>query len=247
MYDNTIYDQAGFFAHILRELGAPVINVEVDEEQIRDRVNEALRMYYNFHMDGSENNVVVHQFTQDDINNRYIIMPDNVISVIEAYYTNTNRLHNSYNNLTVQVYFNDLIRNAFFSGANNYVLSYSYLETLKNVFKSPMVCTYNVHSNKLKVTLDWSKVSVGDYIGISCYMANTDMTEVYNDYWLKKYAAALVKKQWGTNITKHGNVRLPGGEVLNGEQILAAANDEIVRLEERLRTEFSYMPMPFMG
>lgn len=232
--------------YTLRKLGAPVINIEVDEEQINDRVNEALKMYYNFHMDGSERSIVIHKLTAEDIQNQYVVLPSNTISVVETYFS-TGLLNGTYNNLSQQMYITDLVRNSFHVGANNYVMAFSYLGTLKNIFNKPIVSRYNVHSKKLKITINWSDVKVDQYIAVDCYSANNDDDEVYNDYWLQMYTAALVKKQWGTNITKHSNIRMVGGEVLNGEQIYNSAQDEIVRLEERLRNEFSYIPMPFMG
>ena len=37
----------------------------------------------------------------------------------------------------------------------------------------------------------------------------SDASKVYNDFWLKKYATSLIKKQWGMNLIKFQGVMLP--------------------------------------
>ena len=72
----------------------------------------------------------------------------------------------------------------------------------------------------------------------------TQFTDVYNDVWLKKYVTALIKKQWGQNLSKFEGVQLPGGVTLQGRQILEDANTEIEKLEEQsnlLQTESAIM------
>jgi hypothetical protein len=69
--------------------------------------------------------------------------------------------------------------------------------------------------------------------------ANTTATiagnsDVWNDRFLKKYGAALIKRQWGSNLKKFGGIQMPGGVVLNGQQIYDEAITEIKELEEEM-------------
>lgn len=95
--------------------------------------------------------------------------------------------------------------------------------------------------------MDWSNaVTAGEYILIDCYrkIDPTQFTDIYNDVWLKKYVTALIKKQWGQNLSKFEGVQLPGGVTLQGRQILEDANTEIEKLEEQsnlLQTESAIM------
>ena len=95
--------------------------------------------------------------------------------------------------------------------------------------------------------MDWSNaVTSGEYIIIDCYrkIDPTQFTDVYNDVWLKKYVTALIKRQWGQNLSKFEGVQLPGGVTLQGRQILEDANTEIEKLEEQsnlLQTESAIM------
>jgi hypothetical protein len=54
-----------------------------------------------------------------------------------------------------------------------------------------------------------------------------------------------MKKMWGTNLKKHGNMQLPGGVVLNGQVMYDEAVAEIERLEKELLSEYS-LPVDFM-
>ena len=95
--------------------------------------------------------------------------------------------------------------------------------------------------------MDWNNaVSSGEYIIIDCYrkIDPTQFTDVYNDVWLKKYVTALIKRQWGTNLSKFDGIQLPGGVTLQGRTILEDANTEIEKLEEQsnlLQTESAIM------
>ena len=59
-------------------------------------------------------------------------------------------------------------------------------------------------------------------------------TDVWNDRFLKKYATAKIKMQWGSNLKKFEGIQMPGGVTLNGQKIYDEAIDEIKELEEDL-------------
>ena len=71
--------------------------------------------------------------------------------------------------------------------------------------------------------------------------------KIYNVMWVKDYATSMIKKQWGTNLTKFQNVQLPGGVTLNGEKIYSDAITELEALDEQLRTTYETPPMDMIG
>jgi hypothetical protein len=73
------------------------------------------------------------------------------------------------------------------------------------------------------------------------------MTDIYNDMWLKRYATALVKYQWGENLSKFSGIQLPGGVTLDAQQIKQEAQEEIQRLEEESRLNFEMPVMDMIG
>jgi len=107
--------------------------------------------------------------------------------------------------------------------------------------------SFNRHRDRLDIVMDWSnEVSVGNFIVIEAYrIVDPDtFTDVYNDYYLKKYATALIKKQWGANLIKFEGMVMPGGVTFNGRQIFDDAVEELLKLEEEVRLNWE-QPVDF--
>ena len=71
--------------------------------------------------------------------------------------------------------------------------------------------------------------------------------DIWNDMWLKKYATALVKYQWGINLTKFQQVQLPGGITMNGEMIYNEAKQEIAEIGQRFSMDWADVPLDMVG
>jgi hypothetical protein len=87
----------------------------------------------------------------------------------------------------------------------------------------------------------------GDFLLIECYrkLDPTVYTDVFDDMYLKRYATALIKKQWGANLSKFNGVQMLGGVTMNGETIYQQALDEITKLEEEMKLGFE-LPVNYM-
>jgi hypothetical protein len=70
---------------------------------------------------------------------------------------------------------------------------------------------------------------------------------VYNDRYLKRYATALIKRQWGTNLKKFEGIQMPGGVTLNGQKIYDEAVEEIKELEAEMQTTYTEPPNFMVG
>ena len=68
-----------FKEYCLRKLGKPVIEINVDDDQVDDRVDEALKYYWDYHFDGTDKTYYKYQVTPTDITNKYITIPENII------------------------------------------------------------------------------------------------------------------------------------------------------------------------
>ena len=79
--------RAEFKEYCLRKLGKPVIDINVDDDQIEDRIDEALQYYADYHMDATDRIYYKHQITQQDVTNRYITLPDNVFGAVRIFQT----------------------------------------------------------------------------------------------------------------------------------------------------------------
>ena len=73
--------RATFKEYCLRALGKPVVEINVDDDQVDDRIDEALEYWRDYHFDGSEYTFLKHQVTADDKTNKYITVSANIIGV----------------------------------------------------------------------------------------------------------------------------------------------------------------------
>lgn len=229
--------------YCLRRLGFPVIDINVDEDQLDDRIDDALDLYEQFHFDGTEKVYLAQQITAADISNRYLQLSDNIIGVTKVFpYTGTTVGGNNatgFNmfDINYQLRLNDFY-NLTASSYTYYVIAREHLEMLNMIITGATPFTYNKTTNKLNIIQDWStKLAPGSYIAFECYriVDKESYETAFNDPWLKEFTTQLFKRQWGENLKKYGNYVLPGGLTVNGQQIYDEAVAEIARLEDKLR------------
>ena len=118
-------------------------------------------------------------------------------------------------------------------------MAQEYLSTLDILIDSDSkFAQFDKHRNRVEIHMKWDEeVSVGDFIVVEAMriIDPETFTEVYNDYYLKKYLTALLKRQWGANLLKFEGMQMPGGVTFNGRQLFDDANEELQRLEEEVR------------
>ena len=229
-----------FKEHCLRRLGKPVIEINVDEDQVDDRVDEALDYYADYHFDGFEHTYYKHQVTDTDKTNKYITLPDNIIGVVDLFdigdATSTNNLFN----VRYQIALNDLYDLSRYDLVP-YFMNFQNIRFIEEMLVGKQPLRYNRHVNRLHIDMDWGKVTAGDYLIAEVYniVDPETYTDVYGDRWLHKYVTALFQVQWGRNLTKFVGMQLPGGVQFNGEQILQQGLEEKQRLEEEMISSYS--------
>lgn len=234
--------------YCLRSLGAPVIEINVDDDQVDDRIDEALQFYQTYHADAIEKVYLKHQITADDVTNRYIPINDLVTDVIRVLPIRDTMSSTNMFDVKYQMHLNDIYSLGFLGSLTEYVMGQQWLALLDLVIDSDdKHISFDRHKNQLRIDMDWSsEVVVGEYIIIECYrIIDPDTyTDVYNDYFLKRYATALIKRQWGTNLLKFEGMVMPGGVTFNGRQLFDDANEEIRQLEEEARLNWE-QPVDF--
>jgi hypothetical protein len=235
-----------FAEYCLRKLGAPVIEINVADEQIDDCIDDALQKFWEFHGDGTQKHFMTITLTAQDIANRYITISDNIITVVRVLPFNSNI---SSLNLEYQFFLTEImnVKRLVNEGMHGYVITEQYLKTLNEFFNREKMIRWNRYSNRLILDTDWSLFKEGDHIIIEAYaiLDPDDYDEVWNDIWLKAYTTALIKRQWGQNMIKYEGFQLPSGITLNGRQIYDDANNEIQKLEEDLQNMWQ-LPPDFM-
>ena len=233
----------------LRRLGAPVLEINVDDLQVEDCIEIALQTYYDYHFDGSQKVFLAHQVTQTDIDNRYLDIPQNVIGVVNIFDVGNSYSTNNLFNIRYQIALNDLF--AFNYGPYApYYMAMQNIALAEELFVGKQGLRYNRHNNKLYIDMaQGEKVQLGEYIIVEAYEIVDPEThaDVWNDRWLQKYTAALIKRQWGTNLKKFEGMQMPGGVTFNGQQIYTEAQDEIDKLDEELINTYSLPVTDMVG
>lgn len=238
-----------FKLYCLRALGFPVINLNLDDDQINDRIDEAVKYFQEFHVDGSE--LAYYHYpnvSQTDIDNRYITLPNDIISVDKVFNLQDKLTSNiSLFDLRYQLRLNELWD---FTSASflNYQVTMQHLQTLNILFSGELIFTFNRYNHRLNIFEAWGSQEqvLGSDIVVECYRKFDPEVypDIYSDRWLRKYSIALIKRMWGANLSKYSNVSLIGGVSLNGMQIYQQAMQEIQNLEDECIEKYS-APLTF--
>lgn len=269
----VITTRAGFIDYCLRKLGFPVIEINIDDQQIEDRVDDAFLFWQDYHYDATERSYYSHEITQDDIDNGYITLPESMIAVIRCLPMNSTRGHLMNDpGLGFTNGFNLLTGNTGAMGGNwggnrtahdqagagsdgtgpltNAYIALQSMAGYEYMFGGETPMRFSRHTDHVHLDMNWQELApIGNYIMVEGYKTidPDQYTDVYNDRWLKKYATSLIKQQWGQNLIKYDQVQLPGGVMFNGRQLYDDAQLELEKLEEQIQLEYELPPMFFTG
>ena len=243
-----------------RQLGAPVLEINVADEQIDDLVDDALQLFHERDYDGSIQTFLKYKITQADIDRGRArggsstagIVTTTATATIDGSSVSFNFEENS-NYLQVPPEVIGISKIFRFDGANtvtNNMFSVKYQLFLNDIYYwgSTELLTYTMTKRYLE-DIDWGSVNVDDYLIIDCYrlIDPNDFTRVYNDSFLKRYLTALIKRQWGQNLIKFQGVKLPGGIELNGRQIYDDAEKELDKIKEQMSNTYELPPLDMIG
>ena len=310
--------RAEFKDYCLRRLGWPVIQINVDDDQVEDRIDDALSFFYDYHFEGCEKIYMKHRFTQEDIDRRWIYCPDSVIFVHSVLPFDDSSSSINMFDLRYQLRLHDLYDFTSVSYVS-YEITMQHIRTLNLLFSGTPQFRFNRHQNKLMLDIDWTRdAMVGKYVIVECYrkmdpdsitlsgsltgtntsnvmvgtgtkfdqeilegdiltlsdgqtiqvnriisptevlltgkinnainsvtMIKNGVSDVWGDRFLKQYATAKIKEQWGSNLKKFGGIQMPGGVTLNGKEIYDEAVQEITKIEEEMQS-YNVLPNEIM-
>jgi len=260
--------RADLITYCKRQLGEPVLQVNIDDEQVNNVIDDTIQFFQENCYNGMERAYLYHEITADDkarfaasvtTSNgttdwneatNYIPIPSHVTGITRVFGLVSNSIRSNLFGVEYQLFLNDLY--AFGSlDILNYYMTKQYLETLDMVLNngSFQQFRYTARRDRLYMDLDKDFLKNGSNILIECHrmIDPNDATEMYNDMFVKKYATALMKKQWGTNLIKYNNVQLPGGVTLNGREIYTDALAEIEKIESEVLSKYAIPPMDMIG
>ena len=245
----TITSRSDLKDYCLRSLGAPVIEINVDNDQVEDRIDDAFQFYREYHFDAVEKVYLKHQITANNISNQYIEISDAVVGVERVFPFMNKSTGTNIFDIKYQILINDLYT-LMSTDLIYYTAVRQELELINQLLVGQKPIRFNRHMNRLHIDMDWAAdVVPGTYIIVECWrILDPDVfTNVYNDMFLKRYATAQIKKQWGNNLKKFAGVQLPGGVTLNGEIIYQEAIEEIRQIETEIQSRFELPVDMFVG
>jgi hypothetical protein len=268
--------------YCLRKLGAPVLEINVAEEQVEDLVDDAIQLFNERHFDGVYHTYLKYEITQQDIdrgrakgisgvgvastsvttnivgtattfnyyeNSNYLQVPSHVVGVNKVFqFEGSNSIASGMFSIKYQLFLNDI----YYWGSTE-LLTYSmvktYLEDINFLLTTQKQIRFNKRQDRLYMDIDWSSLTVGQYLVIDCYrmMDPNDYSKVWNDSFLKPYLTSLIKRQWGQNLIKFQGVKLPGGIELNGRQLYDDAQREIESIIEKMSSTYELPPYDLIG
>jgi hypothetical protein len=237
-----------FKEYCLRKLGAPVIEINVDDDQVEDRIDEALLYFADYHFDGTEKTFYKYAVTDEDVTNKYITLPDNIIGAVNIFPIGQSLNTNNLFNIRYQIALNDLYTLTSVSMVP-YYMALTHVQFLEQMLVGQQPLRYNRHVNRLYIDMDWTLINVGDYLLVETYQVvdPDEFTKTWGDRWLARYAEALIKQQWGSNLKKYQGMQLPGGLTFNGQQIYDEATLERKELEQEMISSYSLPVTDMIG
>lgn len=235
-------NRAQFVEYCRRRLGEPVLEINVDPDQVEDRVDDALQLFQEYHLDAMKRTYISHEMTDSDIANGYIPLANDIIYLTRVFPISSSSMTRDFFDIRYQLRLNDMASLTSFTGnLAYYEQMQQYLSLLDMKLNGTPQTHFSYKEQRLYIfgEIADKDLEAGDYLVAEAYATidPTVTTKVWDDRWLKAYATALIKRQWGLNLIKFEGMQLPGGVMLNGRQMFDDANMEVDKLVEELRLE----------
>ncbi len=189
------------------------------------------------------------------VQNNYLVLPDEVVGVNEVLQGRGTDLVGIFPGGSVfPILLGGILGNDQACGDTGYSLvSYvammEYMATLEFLFFPPIQFNWNQRTHRLFIDSNNFRAGGfgattgggGKFLALDCQVKPSPdvYPDLYNDMWLKEYAVALTKCQWGRNLTKFQQVQLPGGITMNGDQILSMGREDLKELKSRFAMDWA--------
>tara|TARA_Y100000310_G_C20692853_1_gene823489 strand:- start:3761 stop:4522 length:762 start_codon:yes stop_codon:yes gene_type:complete len=253
MAQNPVTNRTTLTSYCKRKLGedgSSMIDVNVTDDQADDVIDDALQYFRDYHIDATQRTFIKHQVTSTEITNQYLTFTesedDTVMGVVNVYPIGGSSSTSNMFNINYQLHTND-IWGLLDIELVHYSMVKEHLSFIDRLLAGTKTFNFNRHLDRLYIYMNWAgDVKVDDYILLEVLMS-IDTESVYNDIWLKQYATALMKRQWGQNLSKYEGMQLPGGMTYNGATLLDQANTEIENLQADILVKYDVVPHFLIG
>jgi hypothetical protein len=242
-------DRESFKEYCLRKLGSPVIEINVSEEQVEDRIDEAISFFRDYHYDGSQLVYLKHQLTQEELDQGFIEVPPRLLGVTRIFDLGASISTGAgIFNVSYQFVLHNLEDITKYD-VTNFYMAMQHLEFIQEILVGKPLVRYNRHQDRLFIDIKKDLLAPGSFIIIEAYdiIDENEYSDFWRDRWLQNYATVLIKEQWGGNLTKFEGMQLVGGVTFNGQQILNDAREERRAIEENAINSLQPLVYNFQG
>jgi len=218
---------------ILRQLGHPLIDVEIHEDSLRDCVNDAIEEFTKYFVPDEDYLAL----NLEEYNTSGYTLPNNVVSVFALEESTMAGNQGGINTLfSVQNTMWNMGMLAVpvpgYSGSwINYEMAMSYIDMIQRLTAAKFYFEYNERNRILKLIPNPTGLSMKGYICVGCNVIRTD-DQTYGESWVKRYALAKTKAIVGLIRGKYGNTSLLGGGVID-----TSLHKEGLDEQDKLKTE----------
>jgi hypothetical protein len=249
-YSPRIKTKADLRAYVLRNLGSPVIEIEITPDQLDDQIDNALELYLQRCYAG-----VAERYLPLDvkINEQTYVLPYDIFAVVEVH---SMELGGIANNAPSSLFsLNQFVAADLYRGSGKidlltYELVNQMLATLDLEFSQKITYDYNVITKELYL---FQPPTVNQVVLLRSYVKvapvedehGNEISNIYNELIIRRLATEYCRKQWGHNLMKYGGSILPNGLIINANDILQEANTNIQILEEQLHDMYE-LPIDMM-
>lgn len=256
MAQNFIESRDDLKDYILRRLGSPLLKINVSDDQIDDRIDDTLMKFSEFHADSTVTLFQKHVITAADVTNQWIPIPPNVISIRRIIPLIDGGNTGASNLAIFDPKFQFLQDDLLSFGTKDMTMSHlSILQSYIRQMQMDMsglteLVQFSRHLGRLYIYVDWGDdIKEGSIVIIESTQIITedDSDSIFNNSWVRDYSTAVVKYQWGSNLSKYQGISMVGGVTFNGDVIMNEAKEEILKLIEELRQTWELPPIFMMG
>jgi len=242
-----IASRVDLISYCRRKLGEPVIDLNIADVQAEDCIDDALQFYNEYNSDAMWKNFRKYQITAEDVTNQYITVPESMMWVSRILSAAGSSSMSGAFSAQYQMRLDDMYLLGSSMAITDLVMQQQYVSLVNSQLSPLSHIRFSRHTNRLMIDSNWdSELKEGTWIVLDGYetIDPEEYTDVYNDMFLKRYATALIKQQWGQNLIKFEGMQLPGGVTINGQPILDSANEEIALIREEMSLRYE-LPTDF--
>jgi len=237
---STPINRQQFRDFCLRKLGAPILNIDLTSEMIEDRIDQAIQYFQEFHVEGTRPVYYSYQIQPVDITNQYFILPPSIIGIGKLFDVASTFGATDIFSITYQVALSEMWNLSSIPVAP-YWMALQNIQWLQQVLVGQKPVRFSRYEGILHIDMDWNQVAAGDFLVVEAFQVNDPalLPLIWSDIFLQKYATALIKRNWGSVLSKYQEMPLTGGLKVNAKQICDEADAEIEALEQQMMNTWS--------